>query len=333
MKWFSLEQKQDSKSLALNRRWRRCLWLASLIISPIVGASILLKDVPQLQERTPAALPSKLIGNIEQTAVEVTVKIQNHNFLGSGIIISRQKHQYLVLTNQHVLRAGKPPFEIATADGKIYVAQVVTPQATTDDLALLSFVSKSERYKTARIGNSSRLKPGELLFAAGFPANSNQSERYKTTSAIDKAASLTRLGLKVTKGKVIVILDRPLQQGYQIGYDNHLIGGMSGGPLFNREGKVVGINGRHAYPLWEAPDFYEDNSQLCPPLQELIARSSLAIPIEKAANLALRANYALDYVSSNPSLPLQNRRLLSTITTENNSQTAINAALSSKHCQ
>jgi len=87
--------------------------------------------------------------------------------------------------------------------------------------------------------------------------------------------------LAFTKGRVSVILDQALEEGYQIGYTNEVQKGMSGGALLTIQGFLVGVNGKHAYPLWEAPDFYEDQSQPCPPLQELIIRSSLAIPLEK----------------------------------------------------
>ena len=60
---------------------------------------------------------------------------------------------------------------------------------------------------------------------------------------------------------------------------------MSGGALLNSRGEVVGVNGKHAYPLWESPELYQDGSQPCPALEKLITRSSLAIPIEKSIEL------------------------------------------------
>ena len=327
MKWFSLLRKRASKSRVKSQTVSSS-WLISLILCPLMGSLVLSRDVPQWQnkEKTLTSLPPELVASkINQIAAEITVKIQAQNFLGSGIIVHQQDNKYLVLTNQHVLRAGEPPFTIQTADGEIYQGEVITPSTSSDDLAILSFIS-GDRYKSASIGNSARLQEGELVFAAGFPANLIDESRVTENST----SLQTRSDFNFTQGKVAVILDKPLQQGYQIGYTNHVLKGMSGGPLLDRQGKVVGVNGRHAYPLWEAPDFYEDNSQLCPPLQELVTRSSLAIPIEKALALALQANFKIDPSHSNSP---QNHHLLSTITTENNSQAAMKADISSKHCQ
>lgn len=337
MKWFSLPHKKVNKSSAKFQPVSY-FWLISLILCPITGSLVLSGDVPQWRDKTLALLPPELVANeIEQIASEITVKIQGKHFLGSGIIVHQQDNKYLVLTNQHVLRAGEPPFKIQTANGTIYQAEVVTsPSSSNDDLALLSFVS-SDRLNTAAIGNSAVLQEGEMVFAAGFPANLLDTHD-KSLSVIDgvtknSTSFPTKSGFNFTEGRVAVILDKPLQQGYQIGYTNHVLKGMSGGPLLDRRGRVVGVNGRHAYPLWEAPDFYEDNSQLCPPLQELITRSSLAIPIEKALTLSSQANFTIDTSGNNSGERLQDRRLLSTIITENNSQTAIEADISSKHCQ
>ena len=61
---------------------------------------------------------------------------------------------------------------------------------------------------------------------------------------------------------------------------------MSGGPLLNKTGKVVGVNGKQAYPLWDVPELYQNKSPVDRSLQNLINRSSLAIPITKALNFA-----------------------------------------------
>ncbi|MFM6409050.1 MAG: serine protease, partial [Microcystis sp.] len=55
--------------------------------------------------------------------------------------------------------------------------------------------------------------------------------------------------------------------------------GMSGGPLLNRQGKVIGINGIHAYPLWGKSYVFADGTVTSPALWEQMSRLCWAIPI------------------------------------------------------
>jgi serine protease Do len=235
---------------------------------------------------------------LDAIAAEITVKVLDAEFLGSGIIIKHQERIYTVLTNQHVLRAGKKPYRIQAPDGKIYQAKIISPTTSQPyDLALLSFVTPDDRdYDTANIGSSANLQVGEPIFAAGFPVENVRD--------LEPRSSLLS-GFTLNRGRIAIVLDKSLEEGYQIGYTNDVKKGMSGGPLLNIKGEVVGVNGKHAYPLWEAPDFYEDGSQPCPPLQELITRSSLAIPIEKGISL----NPSLEFLQSDSDTTIDNDSL------------------------
>lgn len=233
-------------------------------------------DVSRFKTKTLAsASPQLLLTEIDRIAAKITVEILGVESLGSGIILNRQGDSYTVVTNQHVLRAARSSYRIKTSDGLIHPAIVIpTTISTNYDLALLQFYQPDKNYRAATIGRSSSLTVGESIFAAGFPSQEPSERRNK-----NKQKPVLKTG------RVTVILDHPLEEGYQIGYTNDVKKGMSGGPLLNSRGEVVGINGKHAYPLWDAPDFYEDGSQPCPPLQELITRSSLAIPVEKIVQL------------------------------------------------
>ena len=326
MKWFFLSQKTSHNSFPKKTQSSLNPWLVKAVVCPFIGSMILSGDVPQWRPKTLASSPSESIANkVNRVAAKITVKVYGPDFLGSGIILHQQDRNYLVLTNQHVLRAGKAPFTIQTPDGKIHESTVAISQTPSeDDLALLLFKSDRDRYKTATIGDHSQLKEGELIFAAGFPVNSENQDHQSPELS----------GFNFTTGKVAVILEKPLQQGYQIAYTNFVTRGMSGGPLLDRQGKVVGVNGRHAYPLWEAPDFYEDNSQPCEQLQDLIIRSSLAIPVEKALALASQENFAINSPNNDQLNLPQNKHLFSTITKANGSHLVMEAeGISSKRCQ
>ena len=253
----------------------------------LVGTGMFLSgDASKLKLTTFASVsPQKLSRQIDRLASEISVKVSGRNFLGSGFIVKQEANKYIVITNQHVLRAGKAPYNIETANGKVYPAQIIA-NAISDrqyDLALLKFESEAV-YPTATIGSSIELEVGEPVFAAGFPDRELESD-LQSTPIFDQPEVDRPSNLVLKQGRVAIILDRALEEGYQIGYTNDVRKGMSGGPLFNSQAEVVGINGKHAYPLWESPVIYQDGSQPCPALQELIARSSLAIPIEKSIEL------------------------------------------------
>ncbi|MGF1587896.1 MAG: serine protease [Pleurocapsa sp.] len=252
----------------------------------LVGTGMFLSgDASELKLKTLASVsPQKLPQEINQIAAEISVKILDQDFLGSGFVVQQSGRKYTVITNQHVLRAGKSPYRIETYDGKIYSAEIVSDLTATNyqyDLAVLSFEADAN-YPTAKIGNSLDLEVGEIIFAAGFPSQELELSTPAIFSQSNRNSS-SRLALKL--GRVAIVLNQALQEGYQIGYTNNVKKGMSGGPLLNSDGEVVGVNGKHAYPLWESPEVYQDGSEPCPALQELITRSSLAIPIEKSIEL------------------------------------------------
>ena len=235
---------------------------------------------------------SSSLKKIDNIAADISVKILDTEFLGSGFVVQQNDKQYTVITNQHVLRAGEAPYRIQTPDGKIHLAEVVNTKGKkqfTDsigsnyeyDLAILKFNAEVD-YPVAKIGTSLYLEVGEPIYAVGFPYTELESE---ASFDVDSNLTSKTTGLTIKTGRVAIILNQALVEGYQIGYTNDVKKGMSGGPLLNSRGEVVGVNGKHAYPLWESPELYQDGSQPCPALEKLITRSSLAIPIEKSIEL------------------------------------------------
>lgn len=211
------------------------------------------------------------IKELKSLAKSITVKIISENGWGSGIILKREKKVYTIVTNQHVLDTNYKSYLIQTPDGLFYQAnQIENEGFQGNDLALLKFRSTNSNYTVASIENSATLSPGDKTFAAGF-------------SALEKTQYIELL---FTRGKISILSDRPLEKGYQIGYTNLIKKGMSGGPLLNIYGQVVGINGMHAYPLWGDPYVYRDGSQPTESLRQQMSHLAFAIPIETVAKLA-----------------------------------------------
>jgi S1-C subfamily serine protease len=215
---------------------------------------------------------------LSQLAKSVTVKVLSGETWGSGILIQRQGEVYQVLTNEHVLTPGYgKQYRVQTPDGQLYRATVSRKIKFNDnDLGLLQFRSGRQAYELASLGESSTVAKGNEVFAGGFPIKAK--------------------GFFFSAGQVSLLLDKPLNGGYQIGYTNDIQNGMSGGPLLNQHGKVVGINGRHAYPLWGNNEMFQDGSVPSKWLQKQIIRMSWAVPIQKFVQKQ-------DNLTANNSLP------------------------------
>jgi serine protease Do len=139
------------------------------------------------------------------------------NSLGSGFIIDTTG---LVVTNNHVI-ADADEVNVILNDGTTLRADVVGRDQKTD-LALLK-VTPTKPLKAVKFGDSDKLRLGEWVIAIGNPFS---------------------LGGTVTAG-IVSARNRDIQSGP---YDNYIQTdaainrGNSGGPLFNLNGEVIGVN-------------------------------------------------------------------------------------------
>jgi serine protease DegQ len=214
---------------------------------------------------------SDSIEEVRQTARAITVKIiSKGETIGSGVLFSRQGSTYTVLTNDHVLRSADSPYQIQTCDDRLFDATVKLRQAAlnNNDLAILEIKNVAIDYRVADF--DSDVQPEEEVFAAGFPLNYNsRNSDPKNTFTFHQ-------------GKIFLQLPKALEGGYQLGYTNEIQKGMSGGPLLNRDGAVVAINGMHAEPLWGDPYIYKDGSR--PDSKLNLSQYSWGIPIKSVIN-------------------------------------------------
>ncbi|MBE9008545.1 trypsin-like peptidase domain-containing protein [Fortiea sp. LEGE XX443] len=214
------------------------------------------------------------VEQLQQLAKTITVKISAQELLGSGTLLKREGEIYTVITNAHVLRAAKPPYQIQTPDGRLYQATMQIAELQQNDLAVLQFRSPDIVYPVANIKDTSSLQVGDEVFVGGFTSN------LTTQKQSPQAQKIFNTQFVFTSGKVTLLLDKALEQGYQIGYTNDVRKGMSGAPLLNIHGEVVGINSLYKDPLWDTPEVYQDGSQPEQNLQKLITQSSMAVPIK-----------------------------------------------------
>ncbi|MGH8002344.1 MAG: S1 family peptidase [Brasilonema sp.] len=262
-------------------------WRLLMLIACISGlSSPHLVPVPNVKVSVEQPSTQRSASQMQQLAKSITVKVLSKGFLGSGILIKRQNSVYTVLTNAHVLRAGDKTYQIQTPDGQIYPASVSkldralhTASAGSNDLALLQFRSPAATYAVASLGSASTLSVGNEVFAAGFPFD---------------AEGIQDTGFVFKTGQVSLVLNKALEGGYRIGYTNDIQKGMSGGPLLNRAGKVVAINGMHAEPLWGEPYVYQDGTEPESRLRKQMALYSWGIPMETFLHLVSRPVAATD---------------------------------------
>ncbi len=220
---------------------------------------------------------------VAEIAQQVTVRIFTKDSAGSGVIIQQQPQNYTilytVLTNRHVVEDSTgTDYHILTQDGAIHPAQWIHPEKFGNlDIALVKF-SSSRSYPVVKLLENRQLWVGDLLYAAGFP---NWQWHDETQTRINNTRDWGLKAFQLTTGRLAMQLDRPLEEGYQIGYTNEIESGMSGGPILNQHGYLVGINGRLKYPLGGIDTFKFTDGKF-PRWSEFkqMERLSWGIPIE-----------------------------------------------------
>jgi len=139
---------------------------------------------------------------------------------GSGTVIAPDG---LVLTNNHVVD-GVAAIELALSDGRHMPARILGRDPDTDIAVLRA--ETSDRLPAARIGNSKKVKPGQVAVAIGNPFGFESTVTAGIVSAVGRS-------LRAQTGRLI---------GDVIQTDAALNPGNSGGPLVNSRAEVIGVN-------------------------------------------------------------------------------------------
>jgi serine protease Do len=176
------------------------------------GAPNTVSDLKAMQGR---------IQKLSEKLILATVGVQVGQAQGSGVIVSKDGY---VLTAAHV--SGNPGRDVKfiMSDGKELKGKTLGLNRTID--AGLMKIAEGSDFPSVEMGLSDILRDGQWCLATGHPGG-YQSDRKP----------VLRLG------RVL------LSDSSTITTDCTLVGGDSGGPLFDFEGKVIGINSRISGPI------------------------------------------------------------------------------------
>jgi S1-C subfamily serine protease len=167
--------------------------------------------------------------------------VERQQGTGSGFVWDERGR---IVTNFHVIQdtlqvsaAGavsirpSATIRVTLADRSAWNARLVGV-APDQDLAVLQIDAPSEKLKPLPVGSSSDLEVGQTVYAIGNPFGQSLTFTHGIVSALDR--------------EIQSVTDRPITGVIQT--DAALNPGNSGGPLLDREGRLIGVNTAIATP-------------------------------------------------------------------------------------
>ena len=150
---------------------------------------------------------------------------------GSGVVISPDGY---ALSNFHVTHECGPGMKCGMADGKLYDA-VIVGLDPTGDVALIKLLGRTD-FPHAELADSDQVRVGDWCFTIGNPfllaTDFQPSVAYGVISGVHR--------YQYPSGTILEYADC-LQSDAAINPGN------SGGPMFDAQGRLIGINGRGSF--------------------------------------------------------------------------------------
>jgi tetratricopeptide (TPR) repeat protein len=267
--------------------------------------------IPDIKQEISEVKLTGWLGELEQKAKQITVRIDSSSGAnGSGVIIAKEGDIYTVLTAAHVLcereNATEPcggfNYQILSPNGKQYAVEKSSIKLEEGvDLAVVKFRSQ-ENYQVATLAKYPT-KDYEYMFTAGYPKLGDKSPwRFTLGQIYSKEQGLFQTTQSdfnnnssgALKGAI------SLTGGYELVYSSITFGGMSGGPVLDSQGRVIGIHGRT-----EGEAAIDNNSSSGGTIQ---LGNSLGIPVSTFLGIATRLNTQAQKVEITPPAELNKQK-------------------------
>lgn len=164
---------------------------------------------------------------VRASVVAIEVRTQSGGSQGSGVIIDEDGH---VVTNNHVVSAAAQggTVTVTLTDGRIFEATVVGTDVATD-LAVLRIEDAPDDLQAAALGDSDEVVVGEPVMAVGNPLGLANTVTTGIVSALDRPVSTQEDARSEAAVTNAIQIDAAVNPGN------------SGGPLFDAQGRVIGI--------------------------------------------------------------------------------------------
>lgn len=167
-----------------------------------------------------------VIAAVQESVVAIEVSTQQGGSQGSGVIIDDDGN---IVTNNHVVAgAGQGELRVTLSDGRIFPASIVGTDPTTD-LAVIRLDDAPDDLTPAAFGDSDDVTVGEAVLAVGNPLGLANTATTGIVSALDRPVSTSEQGGSDTVVTNAIQIDAAVNPGN------------SGGPLFDAQGRVIGI--------------------------------------------------------------------------------------------